>query len=200
MIQTSEDGDCLILTIDRPEKANALTPNMLKAISKTVETATTKVLILTGRGRVFSSGADLDAARAGLAVSPLWECLSSTVANFSGLTIAAINGTVAGGAMGMVLACDLRISVAEANFFYPVMRLGFLPQPSDVKRMRALIGPARTKFILMAGQKVLASDAIHWGLVDQITSSETLIVRAKLLATDALGASHRHISEIKRMI
>ena len=75
MIQTSEDGDCLILTIDRPEKANALTPNMLKAISKTVETATTKVLILTGRGRVFSSGADLDAARAGLAVSPLWECL-----------------------------------------------------------------------------------------------------------------------------
>ena len=200
MIQTSEDGDCLILTIDRPEKANALTPNMLKAISKTVETATTKVLILTGRGRVFSSGADLDAARAGLAVSPLWECLSSTVANFSGLTIAAINGTVAGGAMGMVLACDLRISVAEANFFYPVMRLGFLPQPSDVKRMRALIGPARTKFILMAGQKVLARDAIHWGLVDQITSSETLIVRAKLLATDALGASHRHISEIKRMI
>ena len=116
MIQTSEDGDCLMLTIDRPEKVNALTPNMLKVISKMVETATTKVLILNGRGRVFSSGADLVAARAELAVRPLWERLSKTVANFSGITIAVINGTVAGGAMGMVLACDLRISVAEANF------------------------------------------------------------------------------------
>lgn len=200
MIHSSTDGDCLFITLDRPDKANALTPEMLETLANMVERATPKVLILTGSGRVFSAGADLDAARAGLATSPLWERLSGAVANYAGLTIAAINGTVAGGAMGMVLACDLRISVPDAKFFYPVMRLGFLPQLSDVKRMQALVGPARAKFILMAGQKASASDGHGWGLVDQIVTAENLIGTAKALATDALGASHTHIVEIKRMI
>ena len=200
MIHSSTDGDCLIITLDRPDKANALTPEMLQTLADTVEGATAKVLILTGNGRVFSAGADLDAARAGLATSPLWERLSGAVADYAGLTIAAINGTVAGGAMGMVLACDLRISVTDAKFFYPVMRLGFLPQPSDVMRMGALVGPSRTKFVLMAGQKVPASEGLGWGLVDQIVTAENLIGTAKALATDALDASHAHIIAIKRMI
>ena len=200
MIHSSTDGDCLIITLDRPDKANALTPEMLQTLADTVEGATAKVLILTGNGRVFSAGADLDAARAGLATSPLWERLSGAVADYAGLTIAAINGTVAGGAMGMVLACDLRISVTDAKFFYPVMRLGFLPQPSDVMRMGALVGPSRTKFVLMAGQKVPASEGLGWGLVDQIVTAENLIGTAKALATDALGASQAHIIAIKRMI
>jgi enoyl-CoA hydratase/carnithine racemase len=200
VIHSTTDGNCLIITLDRPDKANALTPEMLHTLADTVEGATAKVLILTGTGRVFSAGADLDAARAGLATSPLWERLSGAVANSAGLTIAAITGTVAGGAMGMVLACDLRISVPDAKFFYPVMRLGFLPQPSDVKRMRALVGPSRAKLILMAGQKVPASEGLGWGLVDQIVTAENLIGTTKALATDALGASHTHISAIKRMI
>ena len=99
-------------------------------LADTVEGATAKVLILTGTGRVFSAGADLDAARAGLATSPLWERLSGAVANYAGLTIAAINGTVAGGAMGMVLACDLRISVAGAKLFYPSCDLGSCRNPA----------------------------------------------------------------------
>jgi enoyl-CoA hydratase/carnithine racemase len=200
VIHSSTDDDCLIITLDRPDKANALTLEMLQTLADTVEGATAKVLILTGNGRVFSAGADLDAARAGLATSPLWERLSGAVADHAGLTIAAINGTVAGGAMGMVLACDLRISVTDAKFFYPVMRLGFLPQPSDVMRMGALVGPSRTKFVLMAGQKVPASEGLGWGLVDQIVIAENLIGTAKALATDALGASQAHIIAIKRMI
>ena len=66
------------------------------------------------------------------------------------MSIAALNGTLAGGAMGMALACDM-IAVASAKFFYPVMKLGYLPQPSDPMRMRALIGPARAKMIPMGG-------------------------------------------------
>lgn len=200
MIKTCVDGDCLIITLNRPDKANALTADMLETLAQTVENATAKVVILTGAGQVFSAGADLDAARAGLAVSPLWERLSGAVADYAGMTVAALNGTVAGGAMGMVLACDLRVAVAEAKFFYPVMRLGFLPQPSDVARLTGLVGPSCAKFILMAGQKVPATDALTWGLVNQIVAADTLMDDTKTLATDAIGAAQSHLRAIKQMI
>ena len=143
MIHADQNGDCLTITLDRVDKANALTADMLEDLAQAVEQSTAKVVILTGKGKVFSAGADLDAARAGLAISPLWERLSGAIARHPGLTIAALNGTVAGGAMGMVLACDLRIAVPTAKFFYPVMNLGFLPQPSDPKRLSRLVCPAR---------------------------------------------------------
>ena len=94
---------------------------------------------------MFSAGADLDEARAGLAVSDIWERLSGAIAALPGLSICALNGTLAGGAMGMALACDLRIAVPGAKFFYPVMKLGFLPQPSDPARMAALVADTPLK-------------------------------------------------------
>ena len=143
------------LTLNRPEKANSLTAEMLERLIGTMRDAKkdARAVILTGAGKVFSAGADLDEARAGLATSPLWEELSAEISALPCLTICALNGTLAGGAFGMVLACDLRIAVPGAKFFYPVMKLGFLPQPSDPSRMSALIGPARTKLILMGGGK-----------------------------------------------
>jgi enoyl-CoA hydratase/carnithine racemase len=110
-----------------------------------------------------------------------------------------LNGTAAGGAFGMVLACDLRIAVAKTKFFYPVMKLGFLPQPSDPKRLVQLVGPARAKMILMAGQKISADQAHSWGLVDQIVESEALLETAKVLGADALLADLDHIGSIKGM-
>ncbi|MDG1340749.1 MAG: enoyl-CoA hydratase/isomerase family protein, partial [Paracoccaceae bacterium] len=156
--------------------------------------------ILTGTGRVFSAGADLDAAKAGLATSPDWERLSNAIAALPGLTVAALNGTVAGGACGMAFACDLRITTEGAKLFYPVMRLGFLPQPSDVVRMSRLIGPAQTKRILMAGQKITASDALDMGLFQQIVPEGSLLATARDLGSDAMGADLRHVSAIKSMI
>lgn len=201
MIRLDKDGDRWTITLDRPDKANALTGEMLEQIAQTVENASdAKVLILTGQGKVFSAGADLDAARAGLATSPLWERLSGAIAAHQGLTIAGLNGTVAGGAMGMVLACDLRIAVDTAKFFYPVMKLGFLPQPSDPARMRALIGPSRTKMILMGGQKITAEQALTWGLVDQITDATGLNDAVSQVAQDALAADMSLIAGIKTLI
>lgn len=200
MIRCEKDGDAWTVTIDRPEKAGALTRDMLSTLADIAEDAqSAKLLVLTGTGSVFSAGADLDAARAGLATDPAWERLSAAIAGLPGLTIAALNGTVAGGAFGMVLACDLRIGVAKAKFFYPVMKLGFLPQPSDPPRLAALVGPARAKMILMAGQKITATDAQTWGLVDQIVSPEGLMETAYALGQDALGADMHHIAQIKRM-
>ncbi|MCY4335806.1 MAG: enoyl-CoA hydratase/isomerase family protein [Litoreibacter sp.] len=200
MIEHSREGDLLHLTLNRPEKANSLTADMLEALVKGVRGFDGKVLVLTGVGKVFSAGADLDAAKAGLAISPLWEELSGAIYDFQGLSIAALNGTLAGGACGMALACDLRIAVPEAKVFYPVMKLGFLPQPSDPKRMAALIGPARAKMILMAGAKITAEEALAWGLFDQIVPREALMETAHQLATDCLGADASHVSAIKQMI
>lgn len=201
MIHCEKDGDLWTVTLDRPDKANALTGEMLAQLADIFENAQdAKVIILTGVGKVFSAGADLDAARQGLATSPLWERLSTAIAAFQGLSIAALNGTVAGGAFGMVLACDLRIGVEAAKFFYPVMKLGYLPQPSDPARMRALIGPSRTKMILMAGQKIIAQTAFQWGLIDEIVPSDHLLPRAKDLAVDAMNATQAHVSGIKMLV
>lgn len=200
MIHADQNGDCLTITLDRVDKANALTADMLEDLAQAVEQSTAKVVILTGKGKVFSAGADLDAARAGLAISPLWERLSGAIARHPGLTIAALNGTVAGGAMGMVLACDLRIAVPTAKFFYPVMKLGFLPQPSDPKRLSQLVGLARTKLILMVGQKIGADQAQSWGLIEEIVAPDALLDRAMALSNDALGAATSHVAAIKTLI
>lgn len=203
MIGIQDNGPLWTLTLRRPEKANSLTGTMLDTLARTVERAAhegAQAVILTGEGKVFSAGADLDEARAGLATSPLWERLSGAIAAFPGLTIAALNGTLAGGAMGMALACDLRLAVPGAKFFYPVMRLGFLPQPSDPARLAGLVGPARAKMILMAGQKIEAEEALAWGLIDRITPPETLLATAMDLAADVVAASPNHAKAIKKML
>lgn len=204
MIRSDHPADGLFtITLDRPDKANALTAEMIEALIAAIRTALdagARAVVLTGAGKVFSAGADLDAARAGLATSPLWEDLSGLIADAPALTIAALNGTAAGGALGMVLACDLRIAVPSATIFYPVMRLGFLPQPSDPARLAALAGPSRAAMVLMAGQKIGADEALAWGLIDRIAAPEALADTAAALAADALAATPDHVAGIKRLI
>ncbi|GAA6188744.1 enoyl-CoA hydratase/isomerase family protein [Litorivita sp. NS0012-18] len=200
MIELEKDGGLWTVTINRPDKANSLTEAMLTELAQIAESAgEARALILTGRGKVFSAGADLEAAKAGLAVSPLWERLSSAIARLDAITIAALNGTLAGGAMGMALACDIRIAVPSAKFFYPVMKLGFLPQPSDPPRMAALIGPARAKLILMGGQKITAQEALDFGLIERIIESEALMDAAREIAEDTIAAKPEIARGIKAM-
>lgn len=199
MIRVHTAADCCTITLARPEKANALTETMLESLASAVLGASAKVLILTGEGKVFSAGADLDGMKAGLGLSPAWEAASAAIAAFPGLSIAALNGTLAGGAMGVALACDLRIAVPSATFFYPVMRLGYRPQPSDPGRLAALVGPSRAKMILLAGQRIDAETALSWGLIDRICPPDTLNDTAMSLAEQALAADPGHVAVLKRM-
>ena len=202
MIRVGRVGDLVTLTLDRPEKANALTRDMLAALGDAVAQAVAedaKALILTGAGKVFSAGADLDGMAQGLGDAPEWEVLSTRIATAPCLTIAALNGTLAGGAFGMALACDLRLCVPAATFFYPVMERGFRPQPSDPKRLAALIGPARAKMILLAGARIGAEEALAWGLVNRIAAPEALMDAARDLAADVLAASLEHGRALKGM-
>lgn len=202
MINLTKENGVWTVIINRPDKANSLTKAMLEDLAQIAQDAAgdARVLILTGEGKVFSAGADLDEARSGLATDDVWERLSGAIAKAPCLTIAALNGTLAGGAMGMALACDIRIAVPSAKFFYPVMKLGFLPQPSDPARMAALIGPARTKMILMAGQKILADEALSWGLIDRIVAGDGLMPAALDLADHARGQSPDHVATMKAMV
>ncbi len=201
MIDLKKEASGLwIVTINRPEKANSLTLDMLNDLVTIANSAQdARALILTGTGQVFSAGADLDEARAGLATNTVWERLSGAIAALPGLSIAALNGTMAGGAMGMALACDIRLAVPGAKFFYPVMKLGFLPQPSDPGRMASLIGPARTKMIMMGGQKLLSDEALATGLVDRLAEPKKLIDVARDLAADTLAADPVIALGIKRI-
>ncbi|NIZ14680.1 enoyl-CoA hydratase/isomerase family protein [Phaeobacter sp. HF9A] len=192
MIECTQDSRGLwTVRLNRPDKANALTADMLKQLLEVFVSAReqgARGLILTGVGKVFSAGADLEAAKAGLATSALWEDLSGALCEVPSLKIAALNGTLAGGANGMALACDLRIAVPTAKVFYPAIHLGYLPQPSDAGRMRALIGPSRTKLVLAAGKKLSAQQAYDFGLIDQIVPPEDLMSEAEALIEPSLKA------------
>ena len=200
MIEVSKDGGLLTLTLNRPEKANALTAAMLADLEAALAGPPPAALILTGVGKVFSAGADLEEMQAGLGRNPAWERVSAAIAALPCPTIAALNGTLAGGAMGLALACDMRLAVTGAKFFYPVMRLGFLPQPSDPARLAALIGPARAKMILLAGARIEAEEAQAWGLIERICAPEALMATARALTADALAAKAGHSAAIKALI
>ncbi|SEM92111.1 Enoyl-CoA hydratase/carnithine racemase [Pseudorhodobacter antarcticus] len=203
MIDLSVENDVWVVTLNRPEKANSLTGSMLQTLLDIAERAGgqgARAFVITATGKVFSAGADLIEAQAGLATSPVWDQLSEAIARLPCLTIAVLNGTLAGGAMGMALACDMRIAVPGAKLFYPVMRLGFLPQPGDVPRLVRLIGPARASMILMAGQKIAAEEALAWGLIDRVVAVDDLLPSARALVADAIAATPDHARAIKAMI
>lgn len=195
MIEIDVLGGVTRLTLNRPDKANALTSGMLSDLVAAVQGANSPVLVVTGVGRVFSAGADLEEVRAGLAISPLWEDLSHAIATYPGLTIAALNGTAAGGSLGMVLACDLRIAAPGAKVFYPVMRLGVLPQPSDVQRCRAL-APSLARRLFLTGEKIAVEQAA--GLIDRLADDP--MTAALDMAADALSADPEHVAAIKSMV
>ena len=189
------------IKINRPEKANSLSAEILEELFTIIEKAyEAKGLILTGEGKTFSAGADLSEVKSGLAISPIWEKLSNNLKELNCVTIAALNGTVAGGAFGMILACDIRICVPSSKFFYPVMKKGYLPQPSDPKRLIDLIGPGRAKLMLVAGEKLDSDKAYKFGLVDEVVTVENLIIRAHELLAASLSARSDHITGIKHLM
>lgn len=202
MIDSYLKGCIRYITIERTAKANAITNEMLDELIKiTRNSEKNKVLVFSGAGKIFSAGADLDEVKKnGLATSPKWELLSDTIHRLPCMTIAALNGTVAGGAMGMVLACDIRISVPEANFFYPVMKMGYLPQPSDAIRLSKICGPSKAKLMLLGAQKFNSKKAYDYGLIDEIVSEDNLYSRIDELCVSVSNSKSDQAKAVKKMI
>lgn len=206
MIKVQNKDGLWQVTLNRPDKANALNLAMIAALCDAARAAhddpELRVFILTGAGdRVFSAGADMDSTddMFGFTRAREWSEMSGAIAALPCLTIAALNGTVAGGGFAPVLACDIRICTPATKFFYPVLKRGFLPQPADVQRLSKLIGAARAKLILMAGQKLTAQEAQAAGLVDMVVERSEFDTAISGLAADALAAKPQQVAAIKRL-
>jgi enoyl-CoA hydratase/carnithine racemase len=201
VIRFDADGGLCTITLDRPEKRNALTRGMLTDLVAAVDRAAdAAALVITGSGPVFSAGADLAEVRQGLDTDPLWEELSGRIAALPFPTLAALNGSVAGGGFGMVLACDMRIAVPEATLFWPVIANGLKPRPSDPVRLAALVGPGRARMMLLTGERIGAEEARLFGLVDRIVSAGELAGEAARLLAPALAAMPAHVAALKRAV
>jgi len=205
MIKISKTAFRWTITLNRTNKANAINMEMLRELNSILDAAKKeeqlRSLIFTGEGKVFSAGADLDAVKKNneITTTTQWEELSEKIANIPCLTLAALNGTLAGGAFGMVLACDLRISTPEANFFYPVLENNILPQPNDIERMVDIAGISTAKLILLAGQKISAQKALETNLIDQITEKEAFISTIDSLCSIAESNDGISLLAIKRL-
>ena len=206
MIDVSHSDGQWRITLNRPDKANALSPEMLRAIADATRTAHAdpelRSFVITGAGdRVFCAGADVSGGEDmfDFTRDPVWVDASQGIADLPCLTIAALNGTLAGGGFALALACDIRIATPSAKFFYPVLKRGFLPQPADVHRMSALTGPAQAKMILMGGQKIDATEALRIRLIDRILPLEEFDGFLDAVTTDAQAAKPQSIAAIKRL-
>ena len=206
MIDVSNANGQWRVTLNRPDKANALSPEMLRAVADAAAAAHAdrelRSFVITGAGdRVFCAGADVSGGEDMFEFTrdQVWIDASQNIADLPCLTIAALNGTLAGGGFALALACDMRIATPQAKFFYPVLKRGFLPQPNDVKRLAALCGTGQAKMILMAGQKLVADDALRIGLIDHIVELANFEDTLTSMTIDAAAAKPQSIAAIKRL-
>ena len=203
-------GEIATITLNRPEKRNAISAGMiadLMAAFAEVEANPAQILILTGAGKAFCSGMDLDALKAVATQSPTEHLEDSRrtarlyrrIWSFPKPTIAAVNGPAIAGGCGIATLCDFTISVPGAQFGYPEVRIGFLPAVVSVFLVRQ-IGEKHARDLLLMGRIVDASEAYRLGLVTQIATEEELMPAAHSLAAQLLECSPVSLLKTKKLL
>ena len=174
------DGPVAVLTINRPERLNALTFGMFERLPALLAEAAAlpgvRALVLRGAGtRSFSAGADIGefaAVRSTPGQAAAYDdavlAAEAALASFPAPTIAAVHGYCYGGGCGLALACDVRFAARAARFAITPAKLGLVYPLRSTKRLVDLVGPSRAKIMLMAGTDDAASRARDVGLVDEI--------------------------------
>jgi len=204
------DGALAILTLTRPEKRNAISTEMIEdliAALADVQTSTARVAILTGEGKAFCSGMDLDELRAIATRSPAEHLEDSrrmarlfrTVYSFPKPLIAAVNGHAIAGGCGLATLADFTLAVPEAKFGYTEVRIGFIPALVSVF-LRRQIGEKRTRDLALTGRLFDAAEAHAMGLVNEIVPADQLMPAARKLAESLLAASPTSIARTKRLL
>ena len=213
----SRDGAIATVTLNRPERRNALSDAMLTelaaAFAELRDDAATRVVVLTGAPPVFSAGADAglkstmsEAERRqafGLRKSQfrrLFERGTTLLENLEQTTIAMINGHAVGGGWGLTLACDFRVAAAEAQLWIPEVDLGVPLGVGTTTRFVRLVGPARAKEVIMECRRYSADEARALGLVHRVVPGAALAKEVRALAERLAAKPSRPLAEVKARI
>ena len=190
----SRDGPVATITLNRPEKLNALTLPMLAALDDELlaidDDAAVRVVVIKGSGaKAFSAGADV-VAWSSLAPLDMWRTWTRTghrvmerLESLRQPTIAALNGIAYGGGLELALACDLRIAADHVKLGAPEVGIATVPGWGMTTRLATVVGPARAKQMILTGLPVDAERAADWGLVSEVVPAADLDA-----ATDDLAA------------
>lgn len=203
-------GDVATITLNRPEKRNAISTEMiadLLAALDEVERGAARVAILTGAGKAFCSGMDLDTLSAISTQSPAQNVSDSRrmatmfrrIWSFPKPLIAAVNGPAIAGGCGIATLCDFTLAVPEAKFGYSEVRIGFIPALVSVFLIRQ-IGEKRARDLLLTGRIVDAGEARELGLVTRVVAADKLMDNARELAAALLSASPTSVLGTKKLL
>jgi 2-(1,2-epoxy-1,2-dihydrophenyl)acetyl-CoA isomerase len=188
---------------------NALVPGLLHELVEQLKLAgsSKKPVILTNAGRAFCVGADLnwlaslhDPALGVAELVAVHHLAISTIVEMPVPVIAAVNGAVAGGGLGLALACDYCIAAERATFTAAYFRLGLTPDGGASAFLDRAIGPARTRDLLLTNRRLSARDACAWGLINEVVEDEALLQRAVSFATSLSFVPSYALLETRRLL
>jgi enoyl-CoA hydratase/carnithine racemase len=193
-LQIARDGHIAVVTFNRPDKANALNFDHLAEIEAAAhefrDDAETRVIIFTGAGKHFSSGADLtdpgEAYRGPLSLrrrrSRIGERAIQALNGIDQITIAAWNGAAMGGGACIATALDFRIGADDCFMRYPEVDIGVNLMWKSLPLLIHLVGPARAKRLVAGGEQLPAETLLDWGILDALVPRDQLLIRAREFA------------------
>jgi len=209
-LQLAFDSSIATLTLNRPDKRNAISYELIGDLIGALEevrNSSARILILTGAGKAFCSGMDLDNLKAligrtteqNLEDSRTMVSLFRTLYEFPKPTIAAVNGAAIAGGTGLALLCDFTLAVPEAKFGYTEVRIGFVPAIVATFLLRQ-VGEKIARDLLLTGRIFDAAEAHKIGLINEIVPPEKLLGRARELAAQLAENSPLSLLNTKRLL
>jgi enoyl-CoA hydratase/carnithine racemase len=182
MIETTIEGRVAFVTLDRPGRRNALTPDGLDALEAAIEACETPVICLRGEGPAFCAGADLDVVaeldrEEAAAFAERGQGAAKTIEDSPAVVIAAIDGAARGGGVELALACDLRVASPEATFAETGVRLGLFGAWGGTVRLPRIVGEGNAMDLALSGRTVDSEAALRMGLVSRVTDEPAAVAR-----------------------
>jgi 2-(1,2-epoxy-1,2-dihydrophenyl)acetyl-CoA isomerase len=202
----AEDPAVVVITLDRPERRNALShallTELLSAVQACEENPAVRAVVLTGAGdRAFSSGADLRGgpSNAEQVLREHYNPLITALVRGSTPYVAAVNGMAAGAGVSLALACDLRVATAGASFRLAFVGVGLVPDAGCTWLLPRIVGATRAAEMALLGTPVSAAQALDWGLVNEVVPEDTVVDRARELAR-AIAAQSASTGAIRTLL
>jgi len=176
-LRMERDGGVLRITFDRPDRLNSLTAEIIHAAAEAIEAADdngVRVIVLTGSGRAFSSGADVgpDGAPPGLDTLDAANRMTMAITHSPVVVVAAVNGVAAGVGCSFAVAADLAIAKESASFMLAFTKIGLMPDGGASLLVTAAVGRARAARMALLAEKVGARTAAEWGLIADVVSDD----------------------------